>query len=327
MSYKQFFVVLPSNTPGEGNTTNRYRCQLPKKLEFNGTWQIGQHSVSFPHTWPSIGAHKEQWIDEYLQGGGRIRMHVPKGTYLTPEDLETTINNVVQKDPANQSPSIKQVSVTAENLYEHPEAPGPGRYVVAEYADMVIYHQVLPDAWDEYENASERIAASVAKGGEYTRVLEATEGSADHKSVRLEYMPAHSRFMVSFDHHYVMHVAMSEQLYYVLGFKMAQKIRNGDMATYPPDLHGGISTIGVYTNIIEPMIVGDTTASLLRMVTVTGKPGQNTEKIYESPIFNKVLDREVTSIVIDLRTLDNRPVLFNSGNVICTLVFRKVSLV
>ncbi|KAH7706679.1 Protein Y57G11C.20 [Aphelenchoides avenae] len=327
MSYKQFFVYLPSNTPGEGNTTNCYRCQLPKKLEFNGTWQVGLHSISFPHSWPSIGAHKQQWIDIYLQGGGRVRISVPKGTYLTPEELETAINSVIQKEHPFKSPTSTLVNVTAENVAEHPGAPGPGDYLISTYGDTALYHQVLPHESETLEQAIQRIRSVVDNVGEYTHVVETGEGRGEYKSVRLDYMPVQSRFIINFDHHEVAHVTMSEQLYYVLGFKLGARIRDGDMATYPPDMHGGISTIAVYTNIVEPMIVGDTTASVLRMVTVTGKPGQNIEKIYETPIYSKVLDREVTNILIELRTLDNRPVLFTSGNVMCTLIFRKVSLI
>lgn len=317
MSYKQFFIVLPSNTPGEGNTTNRYRCQLPKRLEFNGTWQVGLHSISFPHSWPSLGAHKQQYIDIYLLTGGHVRINVPKGTYLTPQDLASSINSAIQSESLA---TTKLIEVTRENQSIYPAAPGVGHYVISDYEDAVVYHRVTPQVDESFAQAVQRTASSASS--HYTLA-----GEGDYKSVSLQYLESHSRFQVTFNPSVIKHVAMSEQLYYVLGFPLAQKIRSLEMATYPPDMHGGISSIGVYTNIVEPMIVGDSMASLLRYVAVTGKPGQNIEKIYEAPIYSKVVDREISSLLIDLRTLDGRPVLFTSGNVICTLVFRKVALV
>ncbi|KAH7716847.1 Protein Y57G11C.20 [Aphelenchoides avenae] len=120
---------------------------------------------------------------------------------------------------------------------------------------------------------------------------------------------------------------MSKQMYYVLGFRSAQKIRDGDVAEHPPDIQGGTSHLAIYTNIIQPVVVGDCLSQMLRIVSVTGKHGDNVERIFDSPLYCNVASRDVSKILIDIRTLDNQPVLFSTGNVICTLLFRKVSLI
>ncbi|KAH7703604.1 Protein Y57G11C.20 [Aphelenchoides avenae] len=125
----------------------------------------------------------------------------------------------------------------------------------------------------------------------------------------------------------IKYIAMSNQMYYVLGYRRTQKVRDGDVAEHPPDIQGGISHLAIYTNIIQPVVVGDCMSQLLRIVSVTGKHGDNVERIFDSPLYCNVSARDVSKISIDIRTLDNQPVLFSTGNVICTLLFRKVSLI
>jgi hypothetical protein len=71
------------------------------------------------------------------------------------------------------------------------------------------------------------------------------------------------------------------------------------------------------------MIFGNTLASLLRVVAVTGAPGDVIEKIYDSPIFSKVLPREINEIEVEIKGIDGRFVPFDYGLVIVTLVFKK----
>jgi len=244
MSSKQFVVILPSNTPGAENTTNRYVVQLPKKLEFNGSWQCALHSISYRQSWPAIGTGHGVYVDVALQAGTTDRIEVPKGSYTTPVALADALNELLQ-----------------------------------------IY------------------------------------------TVRMEYVEHAQRYKIHFDAATVKYVAMSKQMYYVLGYRPTQKIRSGDEADHPPDLQGGISHFAVYTNITQPMVVGDCMAQMLRVVTVTGKPGQTAERIFDSPIYCTVASREISKILIDIRTLDNKPILFSAGDVICTLMFRKVALI
>lgn len=144
------------------------------------------------------------------------------------------------------------------------------------------------------------------------------------QSVRMDFDKEQQRFVVACKDRYVKHILLTSQLSYVMGFVEAKKLTNGDVASYPPDLRGGISSIAVYTDITQPMIIGDHMASLLQIVNVSGDPGSSVEVIYNQPLYVKIVPREIDSITIDLRTLDNRPVMFSYGLVILKLIFRKV---
>uniref|UniRef100_A0A914M134 Uncharacterized protein n=1 Tax=Meloidogyne incognita TaxID=6306 RepID=A0A914M134_MELIC len=114
---------------------------------------------------------------------------------------------------------------------------------------------------------------------------------------------------------------------YVLGFANSQHVQNNEIAKYAYDLRGGFSSFAIYAKgLTENMIVGNSLSSLLRIVSVSGAiPGEYHEKIYDSPIYVRVLPREVNEIEVELRTMDNgRLVPFAYGTVSIVLIFKKV---
>nr|CAD2174316.1 unnamed protein product [Meloidogyne enterolobii] len=100
-----------------------------------------------------------------------------------------------------------------------------------------------------------------------------------------------------------------------------------EIAKYGCDLRGGFSSFAIYAKgLTENMIVGNSLSSLLRVVSISGAvPGEYNEKIYDSPIYARVLPREINEIEVELRTMDNgRLVPFAFGTVHIVLIFKKV---
>ena len=71
------------------------------------------------------------------------------------------------------------------------------------------------------------------------------------------------------------------------------------------------------------MIVGDRMSSLLQIVAISGKPGDIIEKQYDSPLFNRIVAKEISDINIEIRNMDGRLIPFDYGVVIVTLVFKR----
>uniref|UniRef100_A0A914MY43 Uncharacterized protein n=1 Tax=Meloidogyne incognita TaxID=6306 RepID=A0A914MY43_MELIC len=116
----------------------------------------------------------------------------------------------------------------------------------------------------------------------------------------------------------IKYLSFSPQLGYVLGFANPQHVQNNEIAKYGCDLRGGFSSFAIYAKgLTENMIVGNSLSSLLRIVSVSGAvPGEYHEKIYDSPIYVRVLPREVNEIEVELRTMDNgRLVPFAYGSI------------
>ncbi|KAL3094104.1 hypothetical protein niasHT_029186 [Heterodera trifolii] len=147
------------------------------------------------------------------------------------------------------------------------------------------------------------------------------------RSVSIQYLDDVERFKVSFNDRLIRHLSFSPQLGYVLGFENPQHVVSNEVAKYPVDLRGGISSFAVYSKgLTENMIVGNSLSSLLRVVSVSGAtPNDYNEKIYDSPIFARVLPREINEIEIELRTMDKgRLVPFAYGTTLVVLLFKKV---
>ncbi|KAL3112074.1 hypothetical protein niasHT_010700 [Heterodera trifolii] len=116
------------------------------------------------------------------------------------------------------------------------------------------------------------------------------------------------------------------KLAYVLGYEQEQEIRNEELAKYAVDLGGGVSHLCIYLNsgVIESMIVGNTFANLLQVIAVEGKSGSVVEKDFQSPLFHKIIAREVDVLDVEIRTLTGREVPFEFGQVVLTLQFKKL---
>ena len=97
-------------------------------------------------------------------------------------------------------------------------------------------------------------------------------------------------------------------------------------AEYLPDLSGGISTLYVYApGLIEPVIVGDCSAPLLRVALVRGQQNEIVEDTYVAIQYHRLLVKEVNEIQIEIRGATGNPMPFQSGNCILTLHFKKLA--
>ncbi|KAL3094957.1 hypothetical protein niasHT_021225 [Heterodera trifolii] len=146
------------------------------------------------------------------------------------------------------------------------------------------------------------------------------------EGVELQYHQNFERFKAVFTDPGIEYISFSPQLGYVLGFENHQNVRNNEIAKYGSDLRGGFASFAVYAKgLTENMIVGNSLSSLLRAVSVSGAvPGEYTEKIYDSPLYARVLPKEVLEIEIELRTMtDGRLVPFSYGTVLIVLIFKK----
>jgi hypothetical protein len=146
-------------------------------------------------------------------------------------------------------------------------------------------------------------------------------------SIKIDFLDDFARFKTIYTDSNITHLSFSQQLGYVLGFEDPKFVKNNEISKYGSDLRGGFSSFAVYANgLTENMIVGNSLSSLLRVVSVSGAiPGEYNEKIYDSPIFARVLPNEVKEIEIELRTMDGgRLVPFAYGTVLVVLIFKKV---
>uniref|UniRef100_A0A914HZ25 Uncharacterized protein n=1 Tax=Globodera rostochiensis TaxID=31243 RepID=A0A914HZ25_GLORO len=182
-----------------------------------------------------------------------------------------------------------------------------------------IYHPELP--WDlPAFNPSAQIQRNIAefKGLFEREVYDENYGSKTReekeellvlvKGFRFYYMEDIGRFMLKIFDNKISHITLTDQLAYVLGYEQEQQILSDDLAKYSVDLGGGVSHLCIYLNsgIIESMIFGNTFANLLQVIAVEGKSGSVVEKDFQSPLFHKIIAREVDVLDVEIRTLTGR---------------------
>ncbi|KAI3419213.1 hypothetical protein GPALN_006964 [Globodera pallida] len=112
-----------------------------------------------------------------------------------------------------------------------------------------------------------------------------------------------NRFSLTLDPRYVAGVKISSQLSYILGFTATEFVNEKNEARFMPDMSGGVSSFHVYApDLIEPMMIGDVTAPVLRIVTIRGKPDENVEEQFLAIHYHKLLVKELAELFIEIRT-------------------------
>ena len=91
------------------------------------------------------------------------------------------------------------------------------------------------------------------------------------------------------------------------------------------DLRRGFESLYVYSSIVEPRIVGDKIAPLLRIVPITGRHAEMVTAHFDHVQYIPVLSREFGSIETEIRDDTGRPVPFEHGKVTVMLHFRRCS--
>ncbi|KAL3117846.1 hypothetical protein niasHT_001437 [Heterodera trifolii] len=84
------YFKTENNTPGfVGNKTNKFKVHLPKKLVFDGPgWMVGMSGIIYPNSWATVGTLERQYVVVHLRDGRKFRFRVPRGSFLSPQQLE-----------------------------------------------------------------------------------------------------------------------------------------------------------------------------------------------------------------------------------------------
>lgn len=142
---------------------------------------------------------------------------------------------------------------------------------------------------------------------------------------RFDFETKTNRFSVFLDKKFLHRVELTEQLAYILGFDK-QVLTESESAKFMPDMSGGVSSFHVYApGLIEPMMIGDVTAPLLRLVTIRGKQDEIVEEQFLSIQYHKILIKEISEIFFEIRSSTGALMPFQYGTCTLTLHFKKSS--
>lgn len=90
----------------------------------------------------------------------------------------------------------------------------------------------------------------------------------------------------------------------------------------PPDVHGSLTALYVYCNLVRERTVGDSVVSLLRVVPSCGVQGEIVDIAFHPVQYLPMNQNFFDTVEINIRDDVGRPVPFQSGRVIITLHLR-----
>ena len=240
----------------------------------------------------------------------------------TPKDTE---DHVEDKVPNSQIPDSNIANSETSN--QIPKFPIKGNYDI-ETENRLIPKEIPKDKNIEVvEIPYNPVIGTKRKfdANSKTRKLTHEEIENLKHGLRFHFNKDKGRFVLKDASGLVKYISMSDQMTYMLGYEENQKIRPNVIAKYTPDIQKGIHRFCIYENsgLTELMIFGDKMTSLLRVVNVTSKPGENVEQCYTAPMYKRVIAREVSEIDISIKTMQGKLVPFNYGETLVFLVFRR----
>ena len=86
-----------------------------------------------------------------------------------------------------------------------------------------------------------------------------------------------------------------------------------------------ISSMFVYSDIVEESLIGDSQGNILGFLPVQSKYGDQAYWSFNPPYYIPVRGKSITNITIKLAQDTGEPMPINEGKVICRLHFRRVS--
>ena len=110
----------------------------------------------------------------------------------------------------------------------------------------------------------------------------------------------------------------------MLGYKESEIKIPKTISKYKIDLYAQNHTLFIYTNIVEESYVSNIKAQVLRIFPLEKYDDKNMKSIIFNPIiFRPLRLQKFDSITIDIRDSSGNLVIFESGTVTITLMFRK----
>lgn len=146
-----------------------------------------------------------------------------------------------------------------------------------------------------------------------------------HKNkIEFSYHPVTKRVTIKTkkDAKVLMHSGLAE----LLGFEPGE-YSGLVQSAYIADPNASFPVIYVYCDVVEPQIVGDVQAPLLKIVKVEGRDGEIVNAHYVRPHYVPIIRKQFQTIQIEIRTNSGSLVPFERGKVILVLHFRMRALV
>jgi len=337
---KDFYLTLPSNCALEtypDNSTSHYTTPLHQRIELPCAYEVALVEISFP-----------DMVDNVYEGGNEITIRRVRGEILDQVKVlskvyyQQSVKHILADgrviSPGHYTNSVTKNRHRRKRSVEQsakiiPVDSSPPDTDVATYTGAMLFKALEPVERDKFRG---KVMETVVK--------EIVPDYYPHLDLLLLHinslLPEFVKLKTSGDGHVHVEqklsyesiqtsVYLSEPLCLQLGFIPGIDILDFKMAPRPYDLSRGIpKQIFVYGDFVQPQMVGDVSAPLLRTVnTQLGRSSAHwglSTQIFTSPYYLPVSKRCFDTVEINLRDHAGRFIPFTSGTSSVVLHFRAI---
>ena len=322
----EFYLTLPSNSSMQyypGNTTTKYSTHLTQQIRLSGgAWEVALAEFHYPCTYTMIGgdciiyvyAYKEPANDTTIVSEtAPIAEALTSEASLDEEELPPTSEALKGAEPQIVETVLPTQVGTTTKLNHAGSTPGIKRKKVPKRRPTEL-KAVKVEGY--YTNVKEFITML----DEHTTLSNYTSFNYNDEKDRVSIMTTTD----------VIQVKLTPQLLAQLGFSPSEfDLKKNGEGVRPPDLRLGLpSQMYVYCDIIQPQMVGDVMAPLLRIVNIDNTShvfGTQRACVFNTPHYVPVMVTTFGNVEIDIRLDTGKPVPFVFGTSCVKLHFRRRS--
>ena len=299
MQNEEFFVKLESNVlrtyPDQvSNSIGNFVTHLAKKHTLNNTWECGLTEISYSKSWYNIDNEE---VISFIDMDNKIHQSTVnlKPGYYDIEKLINEINNI-----------LKNISLTSESYKDN------SSYILKSplLTHDKIHNKIQIQVGIITAKTTKMAQPPIYVLPKFSYFLNNVLGLLDSQMRELSFNNIPSEYSILLARA-KRDISINSQIE-ITGYTEIQ-------------LDSTFYSLFVYTNIIEPISVGNTYAQLLREVEIPSdkKFGDQVWLQYHTPYYIPLLFNEIDAIEIDIKNDFNTPINFSSGKTSLMLHFRK----
>ena len=288
-----FYVTLPSDSSSNyfpENKISHYVTRLPSTLDLTGSWEVGVVEFIYPHMWNNVNSVEPF---KYDLGNDKLESRrISNGYYESPVEIIKAMGSDLHKEKdivLNYNKHTKKVKLISKRGTRLILPTGIAESLGFDPGEVTPPRPCTTWQSPDYEKQWDGLELSSSNG----ECLKLSAKEIERNNLKPVLGPA------------------------------TNTIESPSSA----DPNADFRLFYIYCDIVEPQIVGDVYAPLLRIVTVKGQDGEMVHELYDRPHYIPLIRKKFQSIEIVIRTHLGRLVSFDRGRLIVKLHFREKHLV
>lgn len=311
----EILATLPSNSSMETYPDNKpqsFKTKLQKPLEFHGEWEVALVDLTYPHNWFNL---RENPIISFLEGSSDESADLKSGIWL---------------DIFN---SAAPTTMKAKSVYRWPVRIKQGYY--SNPGDLIdTFQELSSKKYSDWKLIRKQVdAGRLSRANPNDMQLKAEMDKLENTRqapcpIIFRYNKIHNSISIEGENVVMVIEKNNQEILNALGI---QPENENNMFTYqylpiynkkPPYLHPWTS-IYIYSDIIEPQMVGDSLVKLLNTCPIMGQNGEYSHWNFNPLHFIPLSRGYINTIAIELKTDTGEFLPITSGKVVCRLRFRE----